>query len=191
VTSFPRKDVIRQCIAEGYTDEEIVEGLERGGRSVALAATSAGVATVAGRLSDAHRTDQDGSAQGRSLHDRRMLLAYVRALRASLAEEDAAQRAAAVVLGGDMTPATPPAEPVRPTGFWWQAFVLAHRATGQAQPKEKAVAKKMGWQSEQPLRDRLRPLGIKHWCTVHALVATEPGAPLTSSQRPDLSTRRP
>ena len=34
-----------------------------------------------------------------------------------------------------------------------------------------AVAEKMGWQSEQPLRDYCRELGIEDWHDVHPIVA--------------------
>lgn len=53
----------------------------------------------------------------------------------------------------------------------WRALVIAHRATGKARPKLIEVAEQMGWNSEQPLRDYCRELGIADWHDVHAIVA--------------------
>lgn len=61
-----------------------------------------------------------------------------------------------------------------PTGPKWVALVKAHRATGEARPSLIKVAEKMGWTSEQPLRDLCRELGIRKWHDVHALVAATP-----------------
>lgn len=56
----------------------------------------------------------------------------------------------------------------------WKALVKAHRATGEPRPALITVAERMGWTSEQPLRDYVRELGIKHWHDVHAIVAAAP-----------------
>lgn len=64
--------------------------------------------------------------------------------------------------------------PQRPTGIRWREIVLAHRRTGQARPKQLEVAMQMDFNNEQPLRARLRGLGISNWRDVHALIATEP-----------------
>jgi hypothetical protein len=63
--------------------------------------------------------------------------------------------------------------PTRPTGADWIALVRAHRRTDQRRPKLLTVAEQMGWDSEQPLRDLCRRLGIKDWRDVHGLVASE------------------
>lgn len=62
----------------------------------------------------------------------------------------------------------------RPTGPEWTEIVIAYRKTGMDRPKLGDVAGRMGFQSEQPVRDRIHKLGIKDWHAVHALVAAEP-----------------
>jgi hypothetical protein len=64
---------------------------------------------------------------------------------------------------------TPSFEP--PAGPKWRFLVRSHRATNQPRPKIAAVATKMGWASEQPLRNLCRELGVKDWRDVHPLVA--------------------
>ena len=58
----------------------------------------------------------------------------------------------------------------------WLAIVKAYRACGEARPSQIHVAQVMGFDTEQPLRDRLRGLGIRHWRAVHPLIAAESGA---------------
>jgi hypothetical protein len=53
----------------------------------------------------------------------------------------------------------------------WLAVVHAYRECSEKRPSQARVAEQMGFDSEQPLRDRLRPLGILTWRTVHALIA--------------------
>lgn len=53
----------------------------------------------------------------------------------------------------------------------WLALIKAHRATGKPRPKLLEVAEQMGWNSEQPLRDYCRDLGVKEWHDVHPIVA--------------------
>jgi hypothetical protein len=55
----------------------------------------------------------------------------------------------------------------------WLSIVRAYREAG-GRPSQVAVASVFGWETEQPLRDRLRPLGIDRWAKVHALVAAGP-----------------
>ena len=61
-----------------------------------------------------------------------------------------------------------------PSGHEWQALVVCHRKTNLARPKLDDVAEKMGWNSEQPLRDLIHRLGFKRWHDVHAAVAAAP-----------------
>ncbi len=65
-------------------------------------------------------------------------------------------------------------ETARPSGPEWKHLVRGHRATGKPRPKMLEVAKKMGWDTEEPLRQLCRRLRIKDWRDVHALVAAEP-----------------
>lgn len=53
----------------------------------------------------------------------------------------------------------------------WIALIVAHRATGKPRPKLIEVAENMGWNSEQPLRDYCRELGVADWHDVHPIVA--------------------
>jgi hypothetical protein len=53
----------------------------------------------------------------------------------------------------------------------WIALIRAHRATDKPRPKLIEVAEKMGWNSEQPLRDYCRELGVENWHDVHTIVA--------------------
>jgi len=41
----------------------------------------------------------------------------------------------------------------------------------EKRPKQIAVARQMGFETEQPLRDRLREVGILDWRVVHQLMA--------------------
>ncbi len=91
-------------------------------------------------------------------------------------------RPAVLMSDGSIEPiAAPPAPPLglpagatRPAGPEWVHLVRAHRATGKPRPKLGEVASRMGWDSDQPLRDLCRRLRIKRWYAVHALVASEP-----------------
>ena len=60
-----------------------------------------------------------------------------------------------------------------PNGPEWMAIVKAYRATKLERPSQLLVAEKMGFVTEEPLRTRLRALGVKKWHAVHALVAAE------------------
>jgi hypothetical protein len=60
----------------------------------------------------------------------------------------------------------------RATYMKWVALIRAHRATGKKRPKLLDVAREMGWESEQPLRDYCRELGVDNWHDVHAIVAS-------------------
>lgn len=51
------------------------------------------------------------------------------------------------------------------------ALVKAYRRTGKSRPSLIEVAHEMAWESEQPLRDYCRELGIKDWHDVHPLMA--------------------
>lgn len=53
----------------------------------------------------------------------------------------------------------------------WIMLIRAHRETGKPRPKLIEVAERMGWTSEQPLRDYCRDLGIDDWHDVHPIVA--------------------
>ena len=53
----------------------------------------------------------------------------------------------------------------------WVALIRAHLATGKRRPTLFDVAKEMGWESEQPLRDYCRDLGVTNWHDVHPIVA--------------------
>jgi hypothetical protein len=55
----------------------------------------------------------------------------------------------------------------------WEWIVAAYRACGTPRPKQIDVAARMGFDTEQPLRDRLRPRGIKRWPDIHARIALE------------------
>lgn len=54
-------------------------------------------------------------------------------------------------------------------------YVAAQKTTGQTRPKLGDVAHEFGWESEQPLRDYCRDLGIEDWHDVHMLVAAARG----------------
>lgn len=56
----------------------------------------------------------------------------------------------------------------------WRQIVEAYRATGKLRPKQIEVAQSLGFDTEQPVRDRLRERGIGHWRKVHAVIAREP-----------------
>jgi hypothetical protein len=56
----------------------------------------------------------------------------------------------------------------------WQQIVAAYRAIGKLRPKQIEVAQQLGYDTEQPLRDRLRARGIPSWRKVHAAIAREP-----------------
>lgn len=56
----------------------------------------------------------------------------------------------------------------------WLSLVRAHRGTRKARPALIDVAERMGWNSEQPLRDLCRKLGIRRWHDVHTIVAAWP-----------------
>jgi hypothetical protein len=67
------------------------------------------------------------------------------------------------------------AEPVRsPQDREWRQIVEAYRRCVDPRPKEIDVAQEMGFSTEQPLRDRLRPRGITRWPQIHAIIAAEP-----------------
>jgi hypothetical protein len=56
----------------------------------------------------------------------------------------------------------------------WAAIEAAYLAVLEDhpndRPKQLAVAGKLGYSTEQPLRDRLRSLGIDNWRKVHPLI---------------------
>jgi len=56
----------------------------------------------------------------------------------------------------------------------WRAIVEVYRSRGKPRPSQLEVAEEMGLNTEQPLRDRLRALGIVDWRAVHALVKGQP-----------------
>lgn len=53
----------------------------------------------------------------------------------------------------------------------WQAIVAAYRRTGKRRPSQLEVAEELGLGTEQPIRDRLRAVGVERWSAVHALIA--------------------
>ena len=59
------------------------------------------------------------------------------------------------------------------------ALVRKYRAASERlnkkRPTQMDVAEEFGWESEQPMRDYLRDLGIARWHDVHALVAAARG----------------
>jgi hypothetical protein len=66
----------------------------------------------------------------------------------------------------------------KPANLWaepeWLAVVKAYQSCESARPSQLDVARQLGFDTEQPLRDRLRPLGITNWRAVHALIAARP-----------------
>jgi hypothetical protein len=66
----------------------------------------------------------------------------------------------------------------QPPDLWhdpeWIAIVRAYRSIRAQRPSQMDVADRMGFDTEQPLRDRLRRLRIRHWRAVHALIRADP-----------------
>ena len=61
----------------------------------------------------------------------------------------------------------------------WLAIVRAYRSCQRPEsrrPSQLQVANVMGFDTEQPLRDRLRRIGIADWRAVHARVAADYGS---------------
>jgi hypothetical protein len=106
--------------------------------------------------------DQIGLRRGRpmSLRDRRLIAAAIVEIRQERGESAA----------GDSGLARP--------DLWtkanWLAIVKAYRACG-SRATQQAVAEAMGFDSEQPVRDRLRSVNVPDWRAVHDLIATGPG----------------
>ena len=54
-------------------------------------------------------------------------------------------------------------------------YQAASERLNKKRPTQMDVAEEFGWESEQPMRDYLRDLGIARWHDVHALVAAARG----------------
>ena len=81
-------------------------------------------------------------------------------------------------MSADVVPGAVGAETLAGDDLWsraeWRAIVEVYRSRGKPRPSQLEVAEEMGFNTEHPLRDRLRALGIVDWRAVHALVKGQP-----------------